>query len=644
MVSSASLNQAVWQTADTYLRGVVPRQSYGDYILPFTVLRRLECLLEPTKAEVLQTLKHTKFPESMWGAQIRAEHNLSFYNTSELSLGVIGGSDDHVKKGLLTYLDAFSDNVRDVWTAFKFPELIDKLEENNVLWGVVKHFSNIDLSDDALGENSMGELFEHLMYRSFSENGQVAGEFYTPRDAIRLMVDVLLSSDDDGLYGQAPARTVYDPAAGTGGMLLVAKRAMEELNPKIQVSVFGQELMAESLALGKSDLIVSGISPDAIRDGDTLAEDRYEGEQFDYVLSNPPYGSSYVRSKDAVERESKIEGSRFSHGLPPVSDGQMLFLSHVVHKLKEKEHGTTKGGRAGVVTNGSPLFTGAPESGADKIRNWLINGNLIDAIIALPTDMFYNTGIATYVWILDKNKEDKRNGKIQLIDATGTWTSMRKGMGNKRRELSETDREFVLGLYNDFEDADPDYSKIVAPDELGFIDIPMYRVMRYSTLIDERTVAEAIAHKQALSGHEAVVRSCEGLVWNDLPDHLKKTAKTAGLKMSSSLLGHIMNSVAVEDSNAPEAIDHKGNKVIDKASKITERISLTEDVDEHMEREVLPFAPDLVWDMAEAKTGYEIPMTRLFYKPEVMPSLEELDTEIETVLESIRARFLEVKE
>ncbi|OKX81683.1 type I restriction-modification system subunit M [Corynebacterium glutamicum] len=644
MASSASLHQAVWQTADTYLRGVVPRQSYGDYILPFTVLRRLECLLEPTKAEVLQTIKHTKFPESMWGAQIRAEHNLSFYNTSELSMGVIGGSDDHVKKGMLTYLDAFSDNVRDVWTAFKFPELLNKLEENNVLWGVVKHFSNIDLSDDALGENSMGELFENLMYRSFSENGQVAGEFYTPRDAIRLMVDVLLSSDDDGLYGQAPARTVYDPAAGTGGMLLVAKRAMEELNPKIQVSVFGQELMAESLALGKSDLIVSGISPDAIRDGDTLADDRYEGEQYDYVLSNPPYGSDWKRSKDAVERESKVEGSRFSHGLPPVSDGQMLFLSHVVHKLKEKEHGTTKGGRAGVVTNGSPLFTGAPESGADKIRNWLINGNLIDAIIALPTDMFYNTGIATYVWILDKNKEDKRNGKIQLIDATGTWTSMRKSMGSKRRELSETDREFVLGLYNAFEDADPEYSKIVTPDELGFIDVPMYRVMRYSTLVDDSTVAAAISHKQALTGHEAVVRSCEGVAWNDLPDHLKKTAKTAGLKMSVTLLGHIMNCVAVEDSNAPEAIDHKGNKVIDKASKITERIPLIEDVDEHMEREVLPFAPDLVWDIAEAKTGYEIAMTRLFYKPEGTPSLDELDAEIETVLDSIRARFLEVKD
>src|SRR5699024_2448634 len=236
------------------------------------------------------------------------------------------------------------------------------------------------------------------------------------------------------------------------------------------------------------------------------------------------------------------------------------------------------------------------------------------------------------------------DGKIQLIDATNTWSSMRKGMGNKRREFSDADRAFILELYNSFEDADPEYSKVVTPDELGFVDVPIYRIMRYSTLINDETVAAAMNHKQALTGHESVIRSCEGVAWNDLPDHLKKTAKVAGLKMGVGLLGHIMDAVAVEDNNAPEAIDHKGNKVIDKASKITERIPLTEDVEEHMAREVLPFAPDLVWDMTEAKTGYEIPMTRLFYKPEEMPTLEELDAEIETVLESIRSRFQEVKE
>lgn len=644
MTTTGSLHQAVWQTADTYLRGVVPRQAYGDYILPFTVLRRLECLLKPDKPQILETLKKTKFPEYMWPGLIRVEHDLAFYNSSELSLEVIAGSDDQVKQGMLTYLNSFSPNVRVIWSAFKFPELLNKLEENNVLWGVVKHFAGIDLSDETLGENAMGDLFENLMYRSFSENGQVAGEFYTPRDAIRMMVDVLLNSDDDGLRGKAPARTVYDPTAGTGGMLLIAKRAMEQLNPKIEVSVYGQEMMAESLALGKSDLIVAGISPDAIRDGDTLSVDCYEDELFDYVLANPPYGTDWKRSKDSVVNEARIEGSRFSHGLPPVSDGQMLFLCHIVHKLKEREPGTTKGGRAGVVTNGSPLFTGGPGSGPDQIRNWLINNNLIDAIIALPTEMFYNTGIATYVWILDKNKEPKRDGKIQLIDATGIWTPMRKSMGNKRREFTESDRDSILELYSAFEDADPNYSKVVTPDELGFVDVPMYRVMRYSVSITDDTVSSAMEHKQALTGHEAIIRSCEGLAWNDLPTHLRKAAKAAGLKMGVGLIGHIMNTVAVEDKNAPEAIDHRGNKVVDKATRITERIPLTENVDEHMEREVLPFAPNLVWDMDESKVGYEIPITRLFYKPEEVPSLRELDTEIEAVLKSIFARFREVKE
>jgi len=646
LTSSNYLYQAVWQTADTYLRGFVPRQNYGDYILPFTVLRRLECLLEPTKDEVLEVLNNNSFPEHFQHHVIRARLGLTFFNTSSLSLTLISASDDHVKEGLLEYLDSFSSNVQEVWEAFKFPELINTLEKNNVLWGVVKHFSQIDLTDDALGENAMGNLFEHLMYRSFSENGQEAGEFYTPRDAIRLMVDILLSSDDDGLYGQAPARTVYDPAAGTGGMLLIAKRAMEELNPKIQVSVFGQESMPESLALGKSDLIVSGLSPDAIRSGDTLADDRYEGEQFDYVLSNPPYGTKWERSEDAVKREAKIEGSRFSHGLPATSDGQMLFLCHVVHKMKEAEPGTTKGGRAGVVTNGSPLFTGGPGSGPDSIRNWLITSDLIDTIISLPTDMFYNTGISTYVWILDKNKEPKRRGKIQLINAAGTRTRtpMSKSMGSKRHKLSDKNRLFILGVYNDFEKADSDYSEVVTPDELGFTDVPMYRVMHYATSITDETVAAAMEHKQALTGHEGVIRSCQGVAWNDLPTHLKTEAKKAGLKMGVGLLGHIMKSIAVEDADAPEAIDHRGNKVIDKGSKIVERIPLTEDIDEHMRREVLPFAPDLSWDMADAKIGYEIPMTRLFYKPEQMPTLEELDAEIETVLESIRARFDEVRE
>lgn len=519
MASSNSIYQAVWGTADTYLRGTVSRQSYGDYILPFTVLRRMECALKDSKDAVLKTVEKAKhMPDHLVDAMVLAEHKLPFYSSAPLSLEVISSSDDNVMAGMLSYLDSFNGTVRDVWKAFKFPELLQTLEEGNVLWGVVSHFAGIDLSDEALtkgaegsAENVMGDLFEELMYRSFSENGQVAGEYYTSREIIRLMVDVLLNSDDEGLQGKAPARTVYDPAAGTCGMLLVAKNAMEELNSNIQVGLFGQEIMPKSYALGRSDLVVSGVDPNSLQLGDTLSNDCYKGQQFDYVLSNPPYGSDWKKSKDAVTAESKKDGSRFSHGLPPVSDGQMLFLCHVVDKLKDAVPGTTKGGRGGVVTNGSPLFTGSAGSGADQIRQWLIEGDYLDAVIALPTDMFYNTGIATYIWIVDKNKEPRRSGKIQLIDATAQWTPMRKSMGNKRRYFSEDDRNFISNLYSQFDQADPALSKIVTGKDLSFYDVPMFRVKRYATFITDETVAAAMTHKQALTGHEAVIRSCEGV-------------------------------------------------------------------------------------------------------------------------------------
>lgn len=653
MATSGSLYKAVWGTADTYLRGTVQRQDYGDYILPFTVLRRMECILAPTKDRAIEIAEESQdMPEHMVDMRIRAELEVPFYSTSKLSLEVIAASDDNVIEGMLTYLDSFNETVREVWRAFKFPDLLVTLEESNILWGVVKHFSEIDLSNAALAggaenekaENVMGDLFEDLMHRSFSENGQVAGEYYTPREVIRLMVDILLNSDDHGLSGQYPSRTIYDPAAGTGGMLIVAKNALEELNETAQVALYGQESMPKSYALGKSDLIVAGADPDQLKLGDTLADDKFEGEQFDYVLSNPPYGTDWKKSQDAVQAEAKLEGSRFSHGLPAVSDGQMLFLSHVVHKLRDAEEGSTKGGRGGVVTNGSPLFTGAAESGPDQIRGWLIEEDLIDAIIALPTDMFYNTGIATYIWILDKNKEPKRRGKIQLIDASSRWTPMKKSMGQKRRYFSEEDQTAIGKLYDAFDHADPEFSKIVTAAELSFLDIPMYRVHHYAVSITDETVAEAMKHKQALTGHEAVIRSCEGVAWNDLPGHLRSEAKLAGLKMGVGLIDHIMKSVAIEDENAPESVDRKGNPVIYKDSKITERVPRTEDVDEHMEREVLPFAPDLVWDIDDAKLGYEIPMTRLFYKPEVLPTLEELDAQVEAKLEIIRTLFQEVKD
>lgn len=539
-----------------------------------------------------------------------------------------------------TYIDSFSENLTDIWRSFKFHEKIDMLAAAGRLYGVVGHFADIDMHPDNLPDTAMGDMFEDIMYRAFNTKGKGAGAFYTPRDAIALMVDILFASDDTGLAGDAPIRTVYDPCAGTGGMLLVAKNELQALNRNVQVSLHGQEMMDYAYGIGKADLVMQGNSPDSIRQGDTLINDRFEGKTFDYILTNPPYGSDWSAVHKQVSDEAAKEGSRFSHGLPAKSDGQMLFLSHVVSKL-EPARGETDGSRAGIVLNGSPLFTGAPESGPDKIRAWLLTEDLVDAIIALPTSMFYGTGIATYIWILDKNKEPRRRGKIQLIDATNQWSAMRKGMGDKRRELTPSDREVITNAYIDFEESE--ISKIVTADDLGFKGVPVYRQERFITTFSDDAIEAARVHKSFTDDYIDIMRELDGATWNDLPNLLKTKAKVRGLKMPVGLITAIMNAMASHDDDAQPAIDHKGNPVSVAGWKMTERIPLTENVDEHMQREVLPFAPDVTWDESAAKTGYEIPFTRLFYVPEEVRPLTEIDADVQRVMGELIEMFQEVK-
>ncbi|WP_334144324.1 type I restriction-modification system subunit M [Corynebacterium nuruki] len=638
---------AVWDTADKYLRNVVEPEEYGDFIIPFVVLRRLECILADSKPEVLALIaERTKdgtveVSPTLMDLWIRTSFGLHFYNTSPLDLTTIGGTDDSVAESLNAYVAAFSTSIADIWDSFKFNDKVATLARAGRLYGVVNHFAGIDLHPDTMPDTAMGDLFEDVMYRAFNTKGKGAGAFYTPRDAIELMVSILLSSDDEGLQGAAPSRTIYDPAAGTGGMLLVAKRALEELNANMQVSLHGQELMDFSYGIGKADLLIQGGKPDSIRHGNTLTDDKYAGQTFDYVLTNPPYGSDWSADYAAVVEKAGVEGSRFSHGLPPKSDGQMLFLSHVAHKLTPA-HGDTGGGRAGVVMNGSPLFTGGPGSGPDSIRRWLLTEDLVDAIIALPTDMFYGTGIATYIWILDTNKEPRRRGKVQLIDATAKWEPMRKGMGMKRRELSEDNRRDITRAYAAFEDSD--ISRILTPDDLGFRDVPVYRQRRLAVQVTDEAVTAAMTHRSATPDHDAVIRAIDGTEYNDLPSTLKFEATKAKVKMPAGLVDTIMNAVGVDDPGAAPAVDRKGNPVVVPGSDMVERIPLTEDVDEHMAREVLPFAPEAIWDRDKERIGYEIPFTRIFYVPEPVRSLEEIDADVAKVMDELAAMFKEVRE
>lgn len=642
----SAIADAVWNTADRYLRSVVEPEEYGDYIIPFAVLRRIECMLDSRKADFLDLYAGLKKQydgvpdERIVSLHARTKLGLHFYNTSKLSLDAIAKTDDNVDEALNTYLGHFSPNLRDIWDSFKFTEKIATLARAQRLYGVVGHFAKLDMHPDNLPDTAMGDMFEDVMYRAFNTKGKSAGAFYTPRDAIALMVGVLFSSDDDGLAGDAPARTVYDPCAGTGGMLLVAKNELKALNRNIQVSLHGQELMEFAYGIGKADLIMQGNNPESIQFGNTLTNDRFEDQTFDYILTNPPYGSDWSDDYKAVATEATVEGSRFSHGLPAKSDGQMLFLSHVAHKLAPA-HGEAAGGRAGIVLNGSPLFTGAPESGPDSIRAWLLTEDLVDAIIALPTNIFYGTGIATYIWILDTNKEPRRRGKIQLINGANTWSPMRKGMGDKRRELSPTDRDVLIREYAEFQESE--LSKIVTADDLGFRDVPVYRQERFITVNSPEAVERVRAHKSFVDAHADIMAEVDGAVWNKLPDLLKTKAKIKGVKMPVGLLSEIMQAMAVHDDTAPAAIDHKGQPVSVAGWKMTERVPLTEDVDEHMAKEVVPFAPDVTWDEDKAKTGYEIPFTRLFYVPEQVRPLAEIDADVQRVMGELAEMFAEVK-
>lgn len=642
-MSTANLNQsAVWNTADKYLRSIVEPEDYGDYILPLTVLRRLECILAPTKDQVLElvrSLHADEVSEAYMDWEVQSQFGLYFYNSSRLDLTRIAETDDHVYDSLMDYVGAFSQSVRDIWDAFDFSVKMRTLDQAGRLWPVIKHFSTIDMSLEALPDAQMGDLFENVMYRAFNTKGKAAGAFYTPRDAIRLMVDILFASDDAGLTSSGASRTVYDPTAGTGGMLLVAARALKELNPDIEVNLAGQELMPTGYAIGKADLLIQGGEPDAIRHGDTLLTDLYEGEQFEYILSNPPFGSDWSVQQSSVKEQAKVPGSRFSHGLPNKGDGQMLFLAHVASKLMPAgENGS--GGRGAVVSNGSPLFTGGPGSGPDQIRAWLLENDLVDAIIQLPTNMFYGTGISTYVWILDTNKEDHRKGYVQLIDASECWSVPDKGLGDKRREMREVDRDKVLQAYNEF--ADSEMSKVLTPDDLGFRDVKVTKQARLNVKVTDEAIAEVLEHKQAVDDHADVMRAVAGTSYNKLPDVLKAAAKDHGVKMPATLIDAISKAIAVNDPDAEPAVDRKVTPVLDPSFTMTERVPLTEDIDEHMQREVIPFAPDVTWDADKAVPGYEIPFKRVFYQPEPVRPLDEIDADVAEVMGRLMDKFRRV--
>jgi type I restriction enzyme M protein len=576
----SKLGNFVWGIADQ-LRGVYKPHQYGGVILPFTILRRLDCILEPTRDEV--RILAAKYSGGALDVQVKRKTGLSFYNTSPFDIKLLLEDPEGLRANLLDYITGFSANI-DVFERFKFDNELATLDEKNRLYLITSKFAEVDLHPDSVPNAEMGDLFEFLIYKFAEASNEEAGEHYTPRDAIRLMVDLLFAEANEALLEPGTVRSVYDPTAGTGGMLSVAEERLLERNPDARLRLYGQEINDHSYAICKSDMLAKGQDAGNIRLGDTLADDQFWDRTFDFCMSNPPYGFDWKASRDAVEKEALAQGSRFSHGLPSVGDGQMLFLTHLAHKMRPSHEG---GGRAGIVLNGSPLFNGAAESGPSKIRQWLLERDLVEAIVALPTNMFFNTGIATYIWILDNTKHPDRKGVVQLIDGTSFWSKMRKNLGAKNRELSESERAIVVALYDAFDEADPDYSKVLNANDFA-----------YWTITVERPLLDADGNPIA-----------------DSKGKPKSDAKRRDTENIPFIYG------GNTDGDAGRATTIKA----------------------YFETEVLPHAPDAWIDTKKTKVGYEIPFTRHFYKYVPPRSLAAIDADLEKQVGKILDLLREVE-
>ena len=443
----------IWTVADL-LRGDFKQSQYGRVILPFTLLRRLECVLAPNKADVLAAYEKVKtmpLPEEAKEKMIlKAASEQKFFNTSELDLASLGQKD--IRANLSSYIQSFSKDAREIFEHFKFDEFIGLLDDANLLYKVVQKFGTTDLSYKAVSNHEMGLVFEELIRRFAESSNETAGEHFTPRDIVRLTTGLVFGEDDDLLNQEGIIRTVYDPTAGTGGFLSSGAEYVREHNPEAVIKVYGQELNPESYAICKADMLIKGQDVQNIKLGNTLSNDQLSTDKFDYMLSNPPFGVDWKKIEQDIKDEHEQKGfdGRFGAGLPRVSDGSLLFLMHLISKMRDKDD-NGQGSRIGIILNGSPLFTGSAGSGESEIRRYILEADLLEAIVALPTDMFYNTGIATYVWLLSNKKEAKRKGKVQLIDGSQLYGKMRKSLGSKRNEMSEDDIKMITQSFGDFE-------------------------------------------------------------------------------------------------------------------------------------------------------------------------------------------------
>ena len=635
----------IWQIADL-LRGPYRPPQYERVMLPMTVLRRFDCVLAPTKAKVVAEYERRKdrFDGEALDAKLNAAAGQRFHNHSPLDFNRLKGDPDNIARHLVSYIQGFSANVRDIFEYFEFENEIERMHEANILYLVVSKFADVDLHPDRVPNQQMGLIFENLIRRFNELANETAGDHFTPREVIRLMVNILFIDDDDLLATPGTARTLLDPACGTGGMLAEAQNYLRDHHAKARLFVYGQDYNKRAFATAASDMLMKQVDHngggDNIRFGDSFTDDRFDNGTFDYFLTNPPFGVDWKKQREEIRTEHEQEGfaGRFGAGLPRVSDGSLLFLQHMTAKFErfaadERKHGS----RLAIVLSGSPLFAGGAGSGESEIRRWLIENDWLEAIVALPEQMFYNTGIGTYVWIVTNRKERRRRGKVQLVDARETWTpggspESKRSLGDKRRHLSGVQIDEIVRLYGRFEDSER--SKIFDNDDFGYTRVTVERPLRlrYRMTVDDK--ARFLDARPNLLDDVQAIDEAQGrqpandwsAVWREIEEFLRLNGSRWNAP-EKKLFRDVFTETDPEA--APVLKDSGANEYEpDPALRDFENVPLKDDIDAYFGREVSPHVPDAWIDRDKDRIGYEITFNRHFYKYTPPRPLAEIDADL----------------
>ena len=701
MMNHSEIVSFIWGVADL-IRDTFKRGKYQDVILPLTVLRRLDCVLAPTREDVLQRqVELTGRGLEDLHRQLCRASGFAFYNTSQYDFERLLADAPNVGPNLRNYIAGFSHNMREVLDRFDFDNTITRLDESGLLFQVLERFGGVDLHPDQIDNATMGTIFEELIRRFNEALNENPGEHFTPRDVVHLMVDLMLAGDEASIGGKGVVRTVYDPCCGSGGMLMIAKEHINlgrredgnllrgPVNPDAEIHLYGQEVNPETWAVSKSDLFIKdpkGLDAENIAFGTTLSSDAHAARSFDYLIANPPYGKDWKRDERAVRAEHERGAlGRFGPGLPRISDGQLLFLLHMLPHAKDPEQ---EGSRIAIIMNGSPLFTGDAGSGESEIRRYIFENDLLEALIALPEQLFYNTGIATYVWLLTNRKTPERQGKVQLIDASSFWEPMRKSLGDKRRQIALEKAEDILKLLVDYHDGDTRLvtkdgsqeeavvSRVFPTSHFGYRKITVERPLRLNFLaspdriarLEEERGFQSLA-KSKKRGYAADREEAQGLrlqralrdLLSDMPEMtvpdrkafeamLDDALKKAELKLPAPAKRAVLNALSERDETAAVCRGRNGEPEPDPELRDTERVPFAESVEDFFKREVLPHVPDAWVDESKRDpkdgqvgvVGYEINFNRHFYRYTPPRPLEDIEHDIQAIEADIMRMLGEV--